>query len=67
MIVQVARAGAKFRFGLAVLVTVGFPKTLIRRLIVMCEIQIVLDERGAGVGIVANTIPSDPGVQQGKR
>jgi hypothetical protein len=33
----------------------------------MREIQIVLDERGAGVGVVADAIPSDPGVQQGKR
>jgi hypothetical protein len=67
MIVQMARAGAEFCLGLAVLIQARFPKTLIRRLIVMCEIQIVLDERGAGVRIVADTVPSHPRVQQRKR
>ena len=67
MIVEVARAGAKFHLGLTVLVQAAFPKTLISRLVVVREIQIVFDERGTGVGIVADTIPPDPGVQEGKR
>ena len=67
MVVEVARASAKFRLGLAVLVKAAFPKTVIGRLIIVREIQIVLDERGAGVRVIADAIPSDPGVQQGKR
>ena len=67
MVVEVSRAGAKFRLGLPVHVTAAFAKALIRRLIITCEIQIVLDERCAGVRIIADTIPSDPGVQQRKR
>jgi hypothetical protein len=35
-------------------------------LIVVRKVQIVLDERRAGVRIVADAIPSDPGVQQGE-
>jgi hypothetical protein len=66
MIVKVARAGAKFFLGLAILVTASFAKTIIRLLIVGGKIQIVLDERGAGVRVVTDTIPSDPGVKQGK-
>src|SRR5215813_1513552 len=66
MIVKVARAGAKFFLGLAILVTVGFAKATIRHLIVARKIEIVLEKRGAGVGVVTNTIPSDPGVKQGK-
>ena len=67
MIVEVASARAKFRLGLAVLVEPAFPKTLIGGLIVMREIEAVFDERGTGIGVVANTISSDPWVQQGKR
>jgi len=66
MIVKVASAGTKSSLGLAVLVTAGFPEAFIGRLIVVREIQIVFDERRAGIRIVADAIPSDPGVQQGE-
>ncbi len=33
----------------------------------MGKIQIVFNEWGAGVRVVANTVSSDPGVQQWKR
>jgi|SRR6266481_1061266 len=66
MIVKVARAGAKFFLGLAILITASFAKTIIRHLIVVRKIEIVLDEGGAGVCVVTDTIPSDPGVKQGK-
>ncbi len=67
MIVQVACPGPLICLRLTVLIQAAFSKTLIGRLIVMCEIKVMFDERGAGVGIVANTIASDPRVQQGKR
>ena len=67
MIVQVAGPGPLICLGLTVLIKAAFPKTLIGRLIVMYEIEVVFDERGAGVGIVANTIASDPRVQKRKR
>jgi hypothetical protein len=67
MIVEVACAGAKFCPGLAILIQATLSKTLIGSLIVMREIQIVLDECGAGIRVVADTIPPDPGVQEGKR
>ena len=66
MIVEVASAGTKSSLGLAVLVTAGFPEAFIGRLIVMREIQGVFDEWGAGIRVVANTIPSDPWVQERK-
>jgi len=67
MIVKVARAGAKFSLGLAILVTARFAKTIIRHLIVTRKIKIVLDKRGAAVCVVTDTIPSDPGIKQRKR
>ena len=66
MIVDMSRSGTKFGLGLAVLIAASFPKTFIGRLVVMREIEIVFDERGAGVGVVADTIPANPGIQQRK-
>ena len=67
MIVEVPRLGAKFGLGLAVLIAASFLKTFIGRLVIMREIEIVFDQRGAGVGVVAYTIPPNPGIQQRKR
>ena len=59
--------GCDIRFGLSILIDPTFPKTVIRGLVVMCEIKAVFDERGADVGVVADTIASDPRIRQRKR
>ena len=60
MIVQVAGPSPLICLGLTVLIKPAFSKTLVGRLIVMCEIKTVLDERRAGVCIVADTITANP-------
>ena len=51
---------------LAIFVEAIFAKTLIGLLIVVREIQVVFDQWCAGVGVVADAIPADPRIQQGK-
>jgi hypothetical protein len=66
VIVEVARTGAAFRLRLAILVKAAFSKTIVRRLVVMREVKVVFDKRGAGICVITDTITSDPWVQQWK-
>ena len=60
MIFQVSGPGPLICLGQTVLIKAAFSKTLICRLIVMREIKTVLDERRAGICIVADTITANP-------
>ena len=64
MIFEVARAGAKFTFDLSIFIESAFAKAFICKLIVVCEIKTVLDERGAGISLITNPIPANPGIQK---
>lgn len=66
MIFEMAGAGTKFRSGLAVLIETMFAKADVGFLIVAREIEIVLNERGAQEGVVADTISADPGIEHGQ-
>jgi hypothetical protein len=63
MVFEMARTSPKLRLWVAVLIKTVFPKAIISRLVVMREIQTMLNERGAGVSVVANTVPADPRVE----
>ena len=51
---------------LAIFVEAIFAKTFIGLLIVVREIQVVFDQWCPGIGVVADAIPADPRIQQGK-
>src|SRR5208283_2061595 len=57
---------AIFTSDLAFVVKAASAKTFISKLIVVREIKAVLDQWGTGVGVVANTIATDPWIQQRK-
>jgi len=63
MIFEVARARSKFVFYLAVLIESAFAKTFVCGLIVVRKIKTMLDERGARIRVVADTVSSNPWVQ----
>src|SRR5271165_5268848 len=67
VIFEVAGAGAKFSSGLAVFVEAIFAEASVGLLIVMGEIETVLDERSARVGVVADTVSAHPGIEYGQR
>ena len=67
VIFEVAGARAKFSGGLAVFVETIFAKAGVGLLIVVSEIEIVLDERSAREGVVADTVSAHPGIEHGKR
>src|SRR5882724_8763524 len=67
MIVEMAGDGAQPGFRLAGFVETRFAKAFVSALIIVGEIQAVLDQRRSRVGIVANAVPANPWVHQGKR
>ena len=67
VIFEVAGARAKFSDGLAVFVEAIFAEAGVGLLVVMSEIEIVLDERSARVGVVADTVSAHPGIEHGQR
>ena len=67
VIFEVAGASAKFSGGLAVFVETIFAEAGVGLLIVMSEIEIVLDERSARVGVVADAVSAHPGIEHGQR
>jgi len=64
VILQVAGGSEVFDEYVAMLVVAGLAETFIGKFVVLSEVEAVLDERGAGVGIVADTVAADPGVHQ---
>lgn len=67
MIIEVARGSAEDVAWQTVLIETGIAKAGVGELVVVSEIEGMLDERGASQSVVANAIPTDPGVQQRKR
>ena len=66
MIFEVASGRAKVGLGLAVLVEARAAKAFVGVPIVFGEIEIMLEERCAGKGVVANAIAANPGIQKWK-
>jgi hypothetical protein len=67
VIVEVARGCAKFRLGLAIFVEARGAKTFVGVPVVFGEIEIVLNERGAGKCVVPYAIAADPGIKEWER
>src|SRR6266704_3656134 len=67
MVVEVAGGRSKAGSGLVIFVQARPAKTFVGVLIVLREIEIVLDERSAGEGVIADAIAANPRVQKRKR
>jgi hypothetical protein len=67
MIVEMAGNGPKRLAGDAVFVKASVAKTGICILIVVGEIEVVLDQRRAKEGVIANAIAANPGIDQRER
>jgi len=67
VIFEVARARVKFSGGLAVFVEAILAEAGVGLLIVVSEIEAVLDERSASVGVIADAVSAHPGIKHGQR
>src|SRR6266568_8610603 len=67
MVFEVAGWSSKIGFGLVIFVETRAAETFVGVLIVLREIEIVLDERSAGEGVIADAIATNPRVQKRKR
>src|ERR1700730_14533734 len=67
MVLQVARGRSKFQFRLPGFVKTGAAEGGVGRLVVLCEIEIVLNERSAGESVVTHAITAYPGVEERER
>src|SRR3989449_629788 len=67
MVFEVIRSCSKDGPELTVFVEAGAAETLVGMAVVLGEIEIVLDERSAGKGVIADTIATHPGIQKWKR
>ena len=67
VIFEMAGASAKFSGRLAVFVEAIFAKAGVGLLIVVSEIEIVLDERSAREGVIADAVSAHPGIEHGQR
>jgi len=65
MVFEMAGGSAKFELGLAGFVEARTAKTFVGVLIIPGEIETVLNKRGAGKGIVADTVAADPRIEKG--
>jgi len=66
MVVEMARARAVEGLGLATGIDAFIAERLVGRLIVVGKVKVVLDERGAGISVVANTITTNPRIDERK-
>ena len=66
MIFKMAGGRAEISARLAGFVEAAFAETGVGMLIVGCEIEIVLNEKSAGVGVITDAIAADPGIGQGQ-
>jgi hypothetical protein len=66
MVVEMARARAEERLRLATGIDAFIAEGLVGRLIVVGKVKVVLDERGAGISVVANTITANPRIDERK-
>ena len=67
MVFEVISGCSKDRPKLTVLVEAGAAETFVGVAVVLGEIEIVLDERSAGKGVVSDAIAAHPRVQKWKR
>jgi len=67
MIFQVAGGGAKEGPGLAVFVDALAAETFVGMAVVITEIEIVLDERSASKGVIADAVAAHPGIEKWQR
>ena len=67
MTFQVAGGRSKLGLGLAVLVEAHRAKTFVGMPVILGEIEIVLDERSAGKGVIADAIAAHPGIEKWER
>src|SRR5271155_4161966 len=67
MVFDMAGAGAEFGVRLAVFVETIFAEAGVSLLIVVREIEAVLDQRGAGVSVIAHAIAAHPGIKERQR
>jgi hypothetical protein len=66
MVVEMARARAEEGLRLATGIEAFIAEGLVSRLIVVGKVKVVLDERGAGISVVANTITTNPRIDERK-
>ncbi len=66
MVVEMARARAEEGLRLATGIEAFIAEGLVGRLIVVGKVKVVLDERGAGISVVANTITTNPRIDERK-
>jgi len=64
MVIEMAGGRAKVRPGLIVFVEAGAAETFVGVLIVAGEIETVLDQRGAGKGVIANAVAAYPRIEK---
>jgi hypothetical protein len=64
MVFEMAGGSSKGGFGLAVFVEPRSAKTFVGVAVVLGEIEIVLDERSTGEGVIADAIAADPGIEE---
>ncbi len=64
MVFEVAGRSSKIGFGLVIFVQARPAKTFVGVLIVLREIEIVLDERSAGEGVIADAIAAHPRIEE---
>src|SRR6266481_3697699 len=67
MVFEVISGCSKDRPKLTVFVEAGAAETFVGVAVVLGEIEIVLDKRSTGKGVVADAIAAHPGVQKWKR
>lgn len=67
VVIEMACARAKLLARQTVRIHPGFTKAVVRELIIMEKIEAMLDQRRTRVGVIADAIPADPRVDQGKR
>jgi len=66
MVVEMSGARAEHGLGLAKGIEALLAEGLVGRLVVMGKVEVMLDERGAGISIVADTIAANPRIDERK-
>ena len=64
VILEMAGEGAKFGLGLAAFVEARAAKTFIGMPVVFGEIEIVLNQGGAGKGVITDAVAAHPGIEE---
>jgi hypothetical protein len=67
MVVEVAGGRSKGKPGLVVFIETWAAEAFVGVAVILGEIEIVLDERGAGKGVIADAIAAHPGIEEWER